>query len=170
MRVLKNTLLAGALTLAVIAVPAMAQQKTGTTILGVTVLAESSLTVTDANTTLAKTDTLFGDFTGTTNLKYRIRTTASGGSGSIVAQVNEFTGNGPKVAADLSYSSTTGGLGTAVTNQAASTTGANVISFGPNARSAKAGNDAAVNWRLGDDPQFETGSYSSTVTFTVSAT
>jgi hypothetical protein len=169
----KNRLLAGALALATFAVPALAQaSKTGTTTLSVGIATEASLVVNTATTTLTQASDagMFGNFTGATALTYKIRTTKNGGTGSITAAVAAFAAGGPSVTNDLSYTSTGGGLGTVVTDQAASTSGANVLTFGPNNRSARAGNSASVNWTLIDDPQVETGNYTSLVTFTISAT
>jgi hypothetical protein len=45
-----------------------------------------------------------------------------------------------------------------------------VASFSNNAKSAKNGNTGSVSWALVNDPQYSTGSYTATVTFTVSST
>ena len=72
---------------------------TGTTSVSVSVAAEASLSVGTATTSLTTTGTIFNDFTGTTNLTYKVRTTKTGGAGTITAQVTtDFTGNGPSVA------------------------------------------------------------------------
>ena len=62
-------------------------------ILGVTVGPEASFTAVDASTSMTKADTAFGAYTGTTNFTYKIRTTLSGGSGSITVLVTAVLGN-----------------------------------------------------------------------------
>jgi hypothetical protein len=64
----------------------------------VTIAAEASLEVETSTTSLSSAST-FGNFTGTTNLIYKISTTASTGAGSIVLQVTtDFSlANGPSV-------------------------------------------------------------------------
>jgi hypothetical protein len=149
----------------------VAQSATGTTTLSVGVVPESSLVVNTGTTSLGKLDTTFGNYTGTTSLTFKVRTLKLLGTGAVTAQLTEFAGGsaGPHVATDLRYSSTTT-VGTAVTGATPSTSAAtNVITFGANAHSAAAGTGASVAWTLGDDPTFETGTYTSTVTFTISA-
>ena len=158
---------------------------TGTTTLNVTVAAEAGLTVGTGATTLASTGTNFSNYTGATNLTYYVRTSATGGSGSVVLQVtSDFTPTGgPSVATPpttgdaLKYTCTVAapgnnGTGTpcASPTTAATGTATNVATFGTDARSLAAGNTASVNWTLTNDPKYKTGSYSATVTFTISAT
>ncbi|MBZ5542242.1 MAG: hypothetical protein LAO07_01005 [Acidobacteriia bacterium] len=151
---------------------------TGTTSLTVNVAAAAALQVNTATTSLTQGG-IFSDFTGTTSLTYWVRTTPSSGSGTIVLQVtSDFSPTGgPSVASppagdSLTYTCTLGGVGTACSgSQTALTTGTtNVATFGANARSAKAGDSASVSWTLTNDPQYPTGSYSATATFTISAT
>lgn len=128
---------------------------------------------------LTKAGGLFGSFSGTTNLTYYIRTSQAGGAGSIQMKVTgDFApGNGPAVSAGhLTYSCTAnnpGSSGAAIPCAgpvAASTTGQTpVTSFGQDARSSATGDSASVQWSLKDDPAFKAGSYSATVTFTISA-
>ena len=128
---------------------------------------------------LAKVGTAFGDFSGVTTLTYYIRTSQVGGSGSIQMKItNDFRPAGGPLAASghLTYSCTTnnptnGGAATPCTGQAtaSTTTQMTVTSFGPDARSSLAGDTASVQWSLKNDPAFKAGSYSGTVTFTISA-
>jgi hypothetical protein len=153
---------------------------TGTTNISVTVAAEASLYVSTATTALTSGGTLFSDYTGTTNLLYKIRTSKGAGTGNIQAQVTtDFSPTGgplvatpPTTGDTLSYSCTVSTPGTACDpGQIASTTsGTPVVSFSADARSARAGNSGSVSWTLTNDPQYKTGPYSATVTFTVSAT
>lgn len=151
----------------------------GTTTISVAVSAEAALSVGTATTSLTPAAGQFANYTGSTALTYKIRTTKTGGTGTITAQVTaDFVGNGPSVANSgttgdtLSYSCTVASPGTACgTSQTASTTSSTSIgTFGANAHSAKAGSSASVAWTLINDPAYETGTYTATVTFTISAT
>jgi hypothetical protein len=167
---------------ALLAAPASYAQfaATGTTTLSVTVSAEAALQVTTSTTTLAATGTIFNPFTGTTNLTYKIRTTQSTGTGTVTLKVtSDFSpANGPSVATPptggdaLTYTCTTAAPGTACSgSQTASTTAStSVATFGAGASSANAGNSASTVWSLTNDPTYKTGSYSATVTYTISAT
>ncbi len=149
----------------------------GTTTLSVNIPAEAAIQITTGTTTLSNSGgtTFAVPFTGTTNFTYKVRTTASGGSGAITAQVTtDFSGTGaPSVATynNLSYSCTAGAVGSGCSSgTAASTTAAtSVISFGANAKSANAGDSGSVAWSLADNPQYSTGTFTATVTFTISA-
>ena len=148
---------------------------TGTTSVQVTVAPEAAIRIDTAITTLTNTG-IFDDYTGTTNFTYKLRTTTVGGTGAVTLQVtSDFAPvGGPSAAAGtLSYTCTVlapgapcGGTQTASTAAATS-----VATFGADARSLTAGTGGnSVDWALTDDPQYGTGSYSSTVTFTISAT
>jgi hypothetical protein len=152
----------------------------GNTTLGVTVYAEAALRVDTADTSLSTSGVLFGnDYTGATNFTYKVRTTKAGGTGNIQLRVlTDFTGNGPSVASPpsagdtLAYTCTAAGAGTACSGSQTSSTTAQtpVVGFGANARSAKDGDGGTVSWTLTNDPLYETGAYSATVQFTISAT
>ena len=152
---------------------------TGTTSVSVTVAAEASLQVNTATTTLANVGTIFNAYTVTTNLSYKIRTTKTGGSGTVTLEVtSDFSpANGPSVATPptagdaLTYTCTVSAPGTGCTGSLTSSTAAStsVATFGTNAHSASAGNTSSVAWSLTDDPTYQTGAYSATVTFTISA-
>ena len=156
---------------------AAAQSNTGNTTLRVGVVAEAAIVVNTSTTQLTTTGTVFNDYTGATSFTYKVRTTKSGGSGTVTASIaSDFagaaSGSGPKIASgDLSYLSSTGGVGSghtsAVTAQVGSAT--NILTFGANARSTKAGDSGQVNWTLVNDPQFETDTYTTTVVLTISA-
>lgn len=161
----------------------MAYAQLGTTaptgILSVAVSAEAGLTVNTATTNLTSVGTNFSPYTGTTNLTYYIRTTKVGGSGSIVLQVtSDFSpANGPSVGSPptvgdaLTYTCTVSSPGTACSGTQTASTGSttNVATFGANAHSTFAGNSASVAWSLTNDPLYETGTYTATVTYTISA-
>jgi hypothetical protein len=151
-----------------------------TTALTVTVGAEASLNITAA-TPLSTSGTTFSSaYTGTTSLTYKIRTTKVGGTGSITLKVtSEFAGTGgpsvgtpPTVGDALSYTCTLAAPGTACTGSQISSlaAGTPVGTFGTDNKSTSAGNTGTINWSLTNDPLYATGSYSATVTFTISAT
>src|SRR5664279_846741 len=145
------------------------QGATGTTILSVAIAAEASLTVNTGTSSLTATaGTFLNNFAGTTSLTYKIRTTKTGGTGTITAKVTtDFGGTGgpsvltPPTAGDaLTYTCTVATPGTACTSQTASTTAATgLATFGADAKSASAGNSASVAWTLTNDPQYSTGTY-----------
>ena len=152
---------------------------TGTTSMSVTVAAEASLQVNTATTTLANVGTIFNAYTGTTNFTYKVRTTKTGGTGTITLQVtSDFSpATGPSIATPptagdaMTYTCTTtapatGCVGTVTSSTSAATS---VATFGTNAHSASAGNAGSVAWSLTDDPTYTTGAYSATVTLTISA-
>src|ERR1043166_8097076 len=60
---------------------------TGTTTLSVSVGAEASIAINTTTSSLATSGGLFADYTGTTNFTYKVRTTQSTRSGSIVLQI-----------------------------------------------------------------------------------
>ena len=154
---------------------------TGNTTLQVNVASEAAIQVDTATTNLTAAGTAFNDYTGTTNFTYKIRTTKVGGAGSITLQItSDFSpAGGPSVASPpsagdaLAYTCTVAGSGTACGgSQTSSTTAATgVAAFGANAHSSKNGTGGnSVNWTLTNDPVYETGAFSGTATFTISAT
>jgi hypothetical protein len=173
----KRTLIILACALLAMAGLAQAQSATGTTTLSVTVGPEASLTVTNGTTTLATAGTVFNAYTGTTNLAYKIRTTKSTGSGTVVLEVTtDFAGAGgpsvgtPPTAGDaLTYTCTVTGTGTACSAQTASHSATTpVVNFGAGAGSSTS--TAAVAWSLTNDPVYATGTYTATTTFTIAST
>ncbi len=178
-RLFKTMLLAGALALLIQPTARAQFAASGTTSVGVTVYAEAALHVDTASTSLSTTGTLFtNDYAGTTNFTYKVRTTKSGGTGNIQLKVlTDFGGNGPSVASPptagdtLAYTCAVGGAGTACSGSQTSSTTAStpVVDFGENVRSGKNGDSGSVNWTLTNDPAYDTGSYTATVQFTISA-
>jgi hypothetical protein len=153
---------------------------TGTTTVSVAVAAEASIRIDTPTTTLSTTGTIFNDYTGTTNFTYKVRTGKASGNGNIQLLVGpDFSPTGgpsvgtpPSPGDALSYNCTVSSPGTACTGplSASTTTATSVATFGANARSTKNGNSGSVGWILTNDPVYETGTYSATVTFTISAT
>lgn len=153
---------------------------TGTGDVAVTVAPEASIHIDTASVTLGSLGTNFADYTGDTSFTYKVRTAAGVGTAGITLKVTtDFSGaNGPSVAnsgttADtLKYSCSVAAPATSCTGaQTSSTTAATPVgTFGANARSAKAGNSGTVSWTLINDPAYAVGSYTATVTYTISAT
>ena len=164
---MKRTLLAAFAAAGLAFVPAAFGEEST---LGVTVGPEASFTAVDASPSLSQTGTNFASFTGTTNFTYRIRTTTTGGTGSITVALTAFEVNGPALA-DLSFSCTDAAtLGSPCTSTVATTSAQNVISFGADKHSADVGNAGTTAWTLVDRPTTKTGNYTSVATFTISAT
>ncbi len=147
------------------------------TTVSVTVGAEGLLTI-PAATTLAE-GSAFTNYTGSTAFNYMIRTSTAG---SVTLQVTtDFAPTGgpsvltPPTAGDaLTYSCTASGTSTptACTGPltASTTTTTSVLTVGATKYSAASpGDSATVNWTLTNDPKYKVGTYSSTVTFTISA-
>lgn len=156
-----------------------AQSATGATSVTVTVGPEAALTVTSP-TGLTTSGTVFNNYTGTTTVTYFIRTTLSGGTGTISLKVtSDFSpANGPSVASPptagdaLTY--TCGGAAPATpctgSQTASMSTSTSVATFGADAHTTTtSGSTATTSWTLTNDPVYKTGSYNATVTFTISA-
>jgi hypothetical protein len=150
---------------------------TGTTTLSVAVAAESAISVTTATTNLTEaTDTgIFGSpYTGTANSSYKVRTTKGGGAGSITVKISaDFAAGGPSVATPptgdaMTYSCTAAASATpCVGPVTASTASATNAHSAAGVGSSDAG---TVSWTLPNDPVYNTGTYTATALFTISAT
>jgi hypothetical protein len=158
---------------------AFAQTTAPTSTVSVTVGPEAGLIINTANAVLATTGGNFADYTGTSNFTYFVRTSATSGTGAITLKVSsDFNGTGgPSVATPptsgdaLTYVPTVASPATAATGPLTSSTTAatSVATFGAGAHSVKAGNGGSTAWTLTNDPAYATGSYSATVTWTISA-
>lgn len=152
---------------------------TGTTTITVNIGNMGGLTITNSSTPLTPSGTNPNQYTGTTNLTYWVRTATVGGFGAINLKVtSDFSpAGGPSVASPLNsadqlkYTCTVAGPGTACTGtRNASTTGlTSVATFGADAHTTASGSTASVNWTLANDPEYQTGTYVATITFTISA-
>jgi len=142
-----------------------------TSVLTVAVGPEATFASAFSGTTLTAADTQFGGFGGTTSFTYKIRTSQSLGTGSITVQVTAFGADGPAVA-DLAYTCTAPSSGTPCSSSttASTATGTSVVGFAADAHSADTGDAGTAVWTLKDKPGVKTGSYTSTATFTISAT
>ena len=168
------------LALGLLLMPSLARAQfgtpTGTTTVSVTIGPQAGLNIVNSSTPLTLTGS---NFTGSTNLTYFVRTTATGGGGGITLKVtSDFAcGGGPCVGTPpstgdaLSYTCTVQAPGTACTGTQISsiTTQTNLATFAANVHTAAGGSTASVNWTLTNDPGYKTGTYNSTVTFTISA-
>jgi hypothetical protein len=141
-----------------------------TSALNISVGPEATFASAFSATTLTAADTKFGGFSGTTNFNYKIRTSQEGGTGSITVQVTAFGTNGPSPS-DLAYTCTAPSSGTPCSSSTTASTASatSVVSFGADAHSSDSGDSGSVVWSLVDRPTVKTGSYSSTATFTISA-
>lgn len=157
--------------------PGQSATATGNTVLSLNIPVRAELIVTEGTTPLTET-VAFGDLTGTTNYSYRIRTSKTGGTGTITFSIAEFSpadGDGPKVA-QLLYTTTAGSAASTTVTTAAtpSTSGTNnVAGFGANAKTTSAGQTGAVSWTLKQPsatPYPASQAYTSAVTFNMSAT
>lgn len=150
---------------------------TGAGTVSVAVAAEAAIHVATATTTLSNgAGTTFNtNYSGTTTLSFKLRSTKTTGTASITVRNTEFAGNGPRVArAELKFTCTAAsGTPCGGTKNARTAAGVAVVSFAASAsgaHSANAGDAATVAWQIVDKPRYETGTYTSTATFTISAT
>jgi hypothetical protein len=155
-----------------LATGAWAVTQTGTTTVTATVSADASITV-SSPTNLIQGAAPFATFTGATTVTFSIRTTKVGGSGSIVLQAAEFAPvGGPTVAGgNLTYTcSGSPSVGSPCAGSITASTSSTTSVVGAIGADAKAnGTGVTVNWTLANSPLFSTGSYSSTVTFTLTS-
>ena len=158
---------------------AMAQSfgPTGTTTLSISVAAAAAIRIDTSTTNLTTGGSAFGSaYTGTTNLTYKVRTTQTTGAGSITLQVtSDFSpSGGPSLGAGdlLTYTCTAASSGTACSGSQTAATGSStpVVTFAADAHSATAGDAGSTAWSLPNNPRYQTGTYTATVTYTISAT
>jgi hypothetical protein len=134
----------------------------------------SSLTLTGSGTT-------FVAYSGNLLVSYRARSTASTGSGSLTLRATaDFSpAGGPSIASgQLTYTCSAASLGVACSgSQTASTVSqTGVVTLGAGVCTGGGGSCSSVNpntvqdtFTLSDNPAFKTGTYSATLTFTISA-
>jgi hypothetical protein len=136
--------------------------------------------------TLAKTGTTFNNFTGSLAVSYRARTTQSTGAGTITVRATaDFApAHGPSIASPpsvgdaLKYTCSGASLGTncSGTQTVSTTASTNVVTLsasectgGGGSCSSTDPNTVTVSFTLTNDPKYKTGSYSATLTITISA-
>ena len=135
---------------------------------------------------LTKGGTTFNAFAGSMTLNYRARTSQGAGQGTITvkATVDFSPADGPSIAHPPSAgdkftytcSGTTLGIPCSGTQTVSTTSSTNVVSIGASACTGGGApcstanpNSANVTFTLTDDPKYKTGSYSATLTWTISA-
>ena len=131
-----------------------------------------------ASITLSSAGASFGDFAGSETIQYRARTSTSGG-GTITAQASsEFTpAGGPAISnGDLKYTCGAPTLGTGCTGvQTVRTTSQTPVvqlpapscTGGGGQCSSADPNTVQLQFQLGNDPKFPTGTYTTTLTLTI---
>lgn len=151
-----------------------------TTTLTVSVAAAGTLSVTNATTTLSSAGG-FGDFTGTTSLLVSVRTTTGGGSGSATLSfASDWSpANGPSIpgTSQLTYTCSAFGGGPPLSGATPCAGTQTVTALGTPYTVATFSANSHVNagtetqsWTLVNDPAYETGTYTTTATYTLSVT
>ena len=152
-----------------------AAQSTDTTTLSVVVASAATISLDSSATTLTAGST-WGDYTGTTSGSIRMRTSKTGGAGSVTVEITSaWATGGPSLAAgDLTYTCTVAEASEATACSgsvaASDSTATTVLSMGADGQTADADDTFSVEWSLENRPSYSTGTYSATATFTVSAT
>jgi hypothetical protein len=140
--------------------------------------ANAKLAVVQPNVTLLNAGAAFSDFTGAVTVQYKVRTTPSGSSTLVVKATSDFSpANGPSIAnSDLTYtcSGATLGSGCSGSQTVLTSSTTNVVTVGPAACSGPgcAGpnpNSVSISLTLANSPAFKTGSYTTSLTFSISA-
>jgi hypothetical protein len=131
---------------------------------------------------LTSTGTVFSPYAGSLTLLYRVRSTPLGSGGNITVQATgDFSpSGGPTIpSGGLTYTCSAATLGTpcAGSQTVSMATQTNVATIptsactgGGGACSAADPNSVKMNFSLSNSPAYSTGSYSATVTFTISST
>jgi len=150
---------------------------TGQTVLSVVIGNEASIQVDTPTTNLTNvTGNAFGNFTGTTTFDYKIRTASGDTTAAITLQLNQLLTSGTNTIAmaNLGYTCTdvapASGTGCASSVTPSTTSGTAVASFPGDAHSVNTGTTGnTLSWTLANLPTYETGTYTATVTLTISA-
>lgn len=151
---------------------------TGTSTLSLTVGAEATLAITNGTTNFAEGSGAFADYGATTQFSYSIRTITSGQiTLAFASDFSPTTGpsfiNSATTGDKLTYTCTNSQSAVACStsqNVTAITTAYPVAAFGTSYTTPRAGSTGSVIWNLVNDPNYLQGSYSTTATFTISAT
>jgi len=150
----------------------------GTQTLSANLGAIAKLAVVQSSVSLLNSGGIFGNFTGSVTVQYKVRTTPSGSSTMVVQAASDFSpANGPSLAnSDLTYICSGATLGSACsgsqTVSATSTTNVVTVGSGACTGSGCAGSSpdsVTVSLTLVDSPTFRTGSYSTHLMFSMSA-
>jgi hypothetical protein len=172
--------------LLVLAVSACARaQSTATQTLQAIIAPEGGLFAITSSVTFTKVGDIFNIYTSTAvTIQYRTRTTATTGSGIItIKATSDFlpaegpsVGSPPTAGDALTYICSGQTLGTCVNGTVSTTSATNVVTTPPSSCTGGGGacssadpNTVNVTFALTNDPKYQTGSYSATVTWTISA-
>lgn len=165
-----------------------AQTTLGTQTLYLTLQNAVNMTVSPTTVSLTHTGTTFSNYTSASSItvSYWIRTTPSTGSGNVQVQAAEFTPTGtggPVIGTSggpLTYTCSGATLGTncsgnqtlSITTQTPVVTSipAGACTGGGGICSSAIPNTVSTSFTLTNNPAYKTGSYSSVLTFTISAT
>jgi len=137
--------------------------------------------------TLTKSGVTFSNYTGSLSVQYRARTTQSTGSGSITVKATaDFAPTGgpsiatpPSTGDAVQYTCSGATLGTSCsgTQTMSTSIATNVVTLsasectgGGGSCSSASPNTVTLNFTLTNDPEYKAGTYSATLTFTISAT
>jgi len=146
--------------------------------LSVNIGAIAKLSVVQPSVTLLHAGATFANFTGAVTVQYKVRTTPSGSSTLLVKAASDFSpANGPSIAnSDLTYTCSGATLGTACSGSqtVSTTTQTNVVTVGGGACTGSGctgadPNSVSISLTLTDSPTFQTGSYSTSLMFSISA-
>ncbi len=149
--------------------------------LNLTIGAISKVSV-PASLSLTATGSIFNAYTRTLTVSFRARSTAAGSGGTItvLATTNFTPANGPNVSsATLTYTCSAATLGTACSgtqtvslssSTSVLTIPASACTGGGSPCSSADPNTVNVNLSLPNDPTYKTGTYSASLTFTISST
>ena len=130
---------------------------------------------------LSGSGTTFVSYSGTLPVSYRVRTTTAGGGSITVQATSDFSPvGGPSIGSGaLTYTCTGASLGTSCAGTQTVTTTAQTpvltvpggaCTGGGGACSTSDPNSVSLSFVLSNDPQFNTGTFSAALTFTISAT
>lgn len=172
----------------VLALPAMLSAAIATTTqtLQANISPEGAFSTSSYNFSLAKTGTIFTGFSGVVTVLYRARTGSSVSTAGITlkASADFAPAGGPSISTPpstgdtFSYTCSTPTLGIGCSGtQAVSTTSARPVVTFPASACTGAGapcnnadpNSVTLNFSLTDDPKYKTGSYTTTLQFTISS-
>ena len=170
----------------ILLVPSCMRAQTVTQTLRVVVSPLGNLFAFPNSVALSKSGTVFNSYTGTLSIQYRGRTTQATGAGTITVKATaDFApAGGPSIAAPpttgdaLTYTCSAATLGTPCSGQQKVSTSAstNVVTLSASQCTGGGGSCSSTDpdtvnltFTLTDDPQYKVGSYSATLTFTISA-
>lgn len=157
---------------------AFANSVSATQTLSANVGAKAKLSVVQSNVTMVHVGATFANYAGAVTVQYKVRTTPSGSSTLLVQAASDFLpANGPSIAnSDLTYTCSGATLGSACAgSQIVQTTSqTNVVTVGAavctgSGCTGSDPNSVSISLTLVDSPTFKTGSYTTSLTFSISA-